>query len=62
MYASFDSIKDTLDYDFAQEKSFAYKEHTIEESVRHIAQFTAGIWQIPPFGEGNTRSTAVFVI
>lgn len=35
---------------------------TIEESVRHIAKFTSGIWQIHPFGEGNTRSTAVFVI
>lgn len=62
MYASFDSIRDTLDYDFAQEKKFSYEGLTIEESVRHIAAFASGIWQIHPFGEGNTRSTAVFII
>lgn len=62
LYASYDSIKDTLDYDFSQEKNFSYKGLSIEESIKHIAKFTSGIWQIHPFGEGNTRSTAVFVI
>ncbi|MCQ2495822.1 MAG: Fic family protein [Lachnospiraceae bacterium] len=62
MYASFDSIRDTLDYDFSQEKKFTYEGLTIEEAVRHIAKFTSDIWQIHPFGEGNTRATAVFVI
>ncbi|MDY3828217.1 MAG: Fic family protein [Clostridium sp.] len=62
MYASFDSIRATLDYDFLQEKNFSYKGLTIEESVRHVAKFTSGIWQIHPFREGNTRSTAVFII
>ena len=62
MYASYDSISATLDYDFAQEKNFSYDGLTIEESVSHIAKFTSGIWQIHPFGEGNTRSTAVFII
>ncbi len=62
MYASFDSIRATLDYDFSQEKEFSYEGLSIEESVRHIAKFTSGIWQIHPFGEGNTRSTAVFII
>ena len=62
MYASFDSIRATLDYDFSQEKNFSYEGLTIDESVCHIAKFTSGIWQIHPFGEGNTRSTAVFII
>ncbi|MDO5445924.1 MAG: Fic family protein [Eubacteriales bacterium] len=62
MYAPYDSIRDTLDYDFTQEKNYKYEGLTIEESVRHIAKFTSGIWQIHPFGEGNTRSTAVFII
>ena len=62
MYASYDSIRDTLDYDFTQEKDFNYEGLTLEETVRHIAKFTSGIWQIHPFGEGNTRSTAVFII
>ena len=62
MYASFDSIRATLDYDFSKEKNFSYEGLTIDEAVRHIAKFTSGIWQIHPFGEGNTRSTAVFII
>ena len=62
MYASYDSIRATLDYNFQQEKNFSYEGLSIEESVRHIAKFTSGIWQIHPFGEGNTRSTAVFII
>ena len=62
LYASFDSIRATLDYDFSQEKNFSYKGLNIHESIRHFAKFTSGIWQIHPFGEGNTRSTAVFII
>lgn len=62
MYASYDSIRDTLDYDFSQEKNFSYEGLSIEESIKHIAKFTSGIWQIHPFGEGNTRTTAVFII
>ena len=61
-YASFDSIKDTLDYDFAQEKTFSYEGLSTSESIRHLVKFTAGIWQIHPFGEGNTRTTAVFIL
>ena len=62
LYASFDSIRATLDYDFSQEKTFSYKGLNIHEAIRHFAKFTSGIWQIHPFGEGNTRSTAVFII
>ncbi len=62
MYASYDSIRDTLDYDFSQEKDFSYEGLSIKDSVRHIAKFTSGIWQIHPFCEGNTRATAVFII
>ena len=61
-YASCDSIRETLDYDFKQEKQFSYEGLSTEDAVRHIAKFTAGIWQIHPFGEGNTRATAVFII
>jgi len=28
----------------------------------HITKFVSGIWQIHAFGEGNTRTTAVFTI
>ena len=62
VYASHDSIRDTLEYDFNQEKKFSYSGMSIEESIKHIAKFTSDIWQIHPFGEGNTRTTAVFII
>ncbi len=55
-------IRDTLDYDFDQEKKFSYEGLSTGDAVRHIAKFTSGIWQIHPFCEGNTRSTAVFII
>ncbi len=62
LYASAASIRETLDYDFGQEKQFSYEGLTAGDAVKHIAKFTSGIWQIHPFCEGNTRSTAVFII
>lgn len=61
-YAAAESIRETLDYGFAQEKDFSYKNLTISEAISHIAKFISGIWQIHAFGEGNTRTTAVFII
>lgn len=62
LYANADMIRQTLEYDFAQEKAFDYSRIPIEEKVRHLARFVANIWQVHPFGEGNTRTTAVFAI
>ena len=62
IYADFNSIRDTLDYDFATEKQFSYEGMSVEASVRHLAKFASDIWQIHPFCEGNTRATAVFMI
>ena len=62
LYASANNIRETLDYDFEQEKKFDYKTLNIDEAIRHIARFISGISQIHPFGEGNTRTTAVFTI
>lgn len=62
LYASADSIQAALDYDFQTEKAFDYAGLSAQEAIRHIARFAADIWQIHPFCEGNTRTTAVFVI
>lgn len=62
LYASADSIRETLDFDFMQEKNFSYKDLNINDAITHIAKFISGIWQIHAFGEGNTRTTAVFAI
>ncbi len=61
-YGTASNIKETLEYDFEQEKKFNYKDLTQNEVIEHLAHFTANLWQIHPFGEGNTRTTAVFLI
>ena len=62
LYANADMIRQTLEYDFGQEKVFDYSKLSKEEAVKHLTRFIANIWQIHPFGEGNTRTTAVFII
>lgn len=62
LYASAGSIRETLDYDFNQEKNFSYKNIGTNDAIAHIARFISGIWQIHAFGEGNTRTTALFTI
>lgn len=62
LYASYDSIPITMEYDFKAEATFSYINLSKDAINRHLAQFTGDIWQIHPFGEGNTRSTAVFLI
>ena len=62
IYASYETIMDSLQYDFEQEKNFSYKDLSLEESIKHLCRFTSNIWQVHPFCEGNTRTTAVFII
>ena len=62
IYAPYETIKETIEYDFEQEKNFSYKELSLDESIKHLCRFTSNIWQIHPFCEGNTRTTAVFII
>jgi fido (protein-threonine AMPylation protein)/DNA-binding transcriptional ArsR family regulator len=62
LYASADSLKATLEYDFEQERKFNYKGLNEQEIVEHIAHFISNLWQIHIFGEGNTRTTAIFLI
>ena len=62
LYVSFSEIKRALQHDFDNEKEFSYKNLDHDEMIRHFAKFISGIWQIHPFREGNTRTTAVFAI
>lgn len=62
VYAGSDMIRDTLNYDFDAEKRFNYRGLSIDNSIHHITEFISNLWQIHPFGEGNTRTTAVFSI
>ena len=61
-YLNWEDLYRALDFDIMQERQFSYKNLTREQQVVHIAQFVSGLWQIHPFCEGNTRTTAVFAI
>ena len=61
-YGSALELKETLEYDLAQERQFSYKGISIDEAIDHLAFFIARLWQIHVFEEGNTRTTAVFFI
>ena len=62
LYTSAAELRMTLDYDFEQETRFDYRSLSPSEMIVHFARFISGLWQIHPFGEGNTRTTAVFAI
>jgi len=62
LYANAPEIRTTLDYDFNQEKQYDYKNTDFYQSIQHLVKFISGVWQIHAFGEGNTRTTAVFAI
>lgn len=44
------------------ERLTPFRQLNQEELVYHFSSFTASLWRIHPFREGNTRTTAVFLI
>ena len=60
MYAA--DLQRAVEYDLEQERMFDYGGLSSDEIIRHVSRFTANLWQIHAFCEGNTRTTAVFVI
>ena len=61
-YADYNVIETALDFDFLAEKRFNYSGLSMDEIIEHLAIFIANLWQVHAFQEGNTRTTAVFVI
>ena len=62
IYGGWSELRATLEYDLAQEQAFDYSGLSMDEVIRHLAKFVSRLWQIHVFGEGNTRTTAVFFI
>lgn len=62
MYGASYELRMALDYDFDREREFNYSNLSMDEIVRHLTFFVSSLWQIHAFGEGNTRTTAVFTI
>lgn len=62
IYGSASELGATLEYDFNREREFSYKNLSMDDIIKHLALFISRLWQIHIFGEGNTRTTAVFFI
>ncbi len=61
-YLNWEDLRDAIDYDIKEEKAFSYANISNDEMIAHISHFVSNLWQIHPFQEGNTRTTAVFTI
>lgn len=61
IYGNYQDLMEYLKYDFDEEKEVDYSKLSSESQVRRISKFTSAIWQVHPFVEGNTRTTAVFI-
>ena len=60
-YGNSKTLNESLEYDISLEKEKNYKDMSIVEVIKNITDFTSNIWQVHPFREGNTRTTAVFI-
>lgn len=59
-YGDWEMIPDMLAYDFEQERTFQHENMRSSGEAHHFADFIAGVWQVHPFREGNTRTIATF--
>ena len=62
LYGRWQDLRMTVEYDLEQERQFDYTALNKDQMIEHLAKFVAELWQIHPFGEGNTRTTAIFTI
>lgn len=62
LYLNWEDLRRAIDYDLEQERAYTYNGKSHDEMITHLTRFVSGLWQIHAFGEGNTRTTAVFTI
>lgn len=60
-YGDCKTLKQSLEYDISLEKEKNYKNMDVVEVINNITKFSSSIWQVHPFREGNTRTTALFI-
>lgn len=59
-YEDYHNIDDYIEYDISKETNISAKRSAFD--LNAFMDFITGLWQIHPFGEGNTRTIAVFTI
>ena len=60
-YGDCNTLRESLEYDISLEKEKNYNEMNMVEVINNITKFTSNMWQVHPFREGNTRTTALFI-
>lgn len=60
IYTDYRRIEDYIVYDLKEESDRIKKEEIT--NIEHLARFISNIWNTHPFREGNTRTTAAFVL
>ena len=61
-YLNWEDLRRAIDYELEQERAYTYSGKSHDELISHLTRFVSSLWQIHAFGEGNTRTTAVFTI
>ena len=62
LYLNWEDLRRAIDYDLDKERAYIYKGKSPDEMITHLTRFVSGLWQTHAFGEGNTRTTAIFTI
>lgn len=60
-YGDCKTLEESMEYDISLEKQKNYKDMSMVEVINNITEFSSNIWQVHPFREGNTRTTALFI-
>ena len=60
-YGDCRTLEESLEYDISLEREKNYKDMNMVEVINNITKFSSNIWQVHPFREGNTRTTALFI-
>ena len=60
-YCDYNNLVESLEYEILKESKKDYKEMNIVDVIKNITEFSANLWQVHPFREGNTRTVAVFI-
>lgn len=61
-YGNSYNLEESVESALRAERLTPFHQLDQEELLYHFSSFTANLWRIHPFGEGNTRTTAVFLI
>ena len=61
LYGNASELRDTLEYDFSEERTFSYKGLSINEIIHHLAVFVSRLWQIHILRKEIPERRSIFI-